>query len=396
MKKYLIITLSILLFLISCQNQNPAQEIQVGGVTQKQFSDQFFLMDTVVNIKIFSKQNPTKLLKETKKIMNEDEKRFDRHNPESEISLLNKDRKIFTEYDKLYDLIFKSSIIDTATNGYFCVKLGKLLEFWNPAGKKYEEFPYNPESFRSSIFAGKIFQEELKPPMPTIPDIPKAQTSLKGDFLLELGGIAKGYIIDYGYYYLKANGIKAGLINAGGDVLVWGGKYKRTGCWTVGIQVPNKPQGTFDYIVKLKDGAVTTSGDYERFFYVGDKKFHHIINTRTMLPSDQAHSVTVIIDKPVFLFTMSSQQKAIQMGNSKYVNNISEEQVKQFNFPLLATEADALSTAIMCMPKEEARKFCNENNIKAIIYERDMNVFISAPLKNSKKIKLERKNNADK
>lgn len=108
---------------------------------------------------------------------------------------------------------------------------------------------------------------------------------------ITLDGIAKGYIIDCAAELIKRHGIKHALINAGGDIRAAGGKENGTP-WKVGVQNPDK-KGPFLDIVKMNDGAMATSGNYEIYFDE-EKLYHHIVNPRTGLSPGQSDSVTVM------------------------------------------------------------------------------------------------------
>lgn len=107
------------------------------------------------------------------------------------------------------------------------------------------------------------------------------------------GGIAKGYIVDAGLGVLRGHGIVHALINAGGDVGAFGGK-PGGGSWTLALR---NPRNESDYVtlISLRDGAVATSGDYERYF-TPDKSVHHIIDPRTGYSAAPVISATVIAD----------------------------------------------------------------------------------------------------
>lgn len=109
---------------------------------------------------------------------------------------------------------------------------------------------------------------------------------------IDLGGIAKGYITDRIAAILEANGIDFGLVNAGGDIRFLGPKTDGTP-WRVGIKNPDEPSEYFA-IVEAQGGSIVTSGDYERYFVEGGKRYHHIINPATGLPASEVRSVTVI------------------------------------------------------------------------------------------------------
>jgi thiamine biosynthesis lipoprotein len=108
---------------------------------------------------------------------------------------------------------------------------------------------------------------------------------------ITLDGIAKGYIIDCAAELIKRHGIKHALINAGGDIRAAGGKENGTP-WKVGVQNPAK-EGPYLDIVKMNDGAMATSGNYEIYFDE-EKLYHHIVNPRTGLSPRQSDSVTVV------------------------------------------------------------------------------------------------------
>jgi thiamine biosynthesis lipoprotein len=111
---------------------------------------------------------------------------------------------------------------------------------------------------------------------------------------IDLGGIAKGYAIDRAGEILKKNGIQDFIINYGGDMLVCGKKGKKP--WKVGIKNPEESNGFFKTL-EFGEGSCTgvaTSGDYERFFIIDDKKYSHIFDPRTGRPSVDARSVTVV------------------------------------------------------------------------------------------------------
>ena len=106
---------------------------------------------------------------------------------------------------------------------------------------------------------------------------------------LDLGGIAKGMIIDKAVQILKAEGIAAGIVEAGGDLFCFGDKD-----WRVGVQHPRKP-GLLGVIV-VRDQAVCGSGDY--YQYVIDEnsqeRLHHIIDPAKMKSAGKSISVTVM------------------------------------------------------------------------------------------------------
>ncbi len=108
---------------------------------------------------------------------------------------------------------------------------------------------------------------------------------------IDLGGIAKLYILDAGMQMLKQRGITHAMINGGGDVAVMGSHQGRP--WRIGIRHPRRGDvllGT----VELTQGWVVTSGDYERYFFRDGKRYHHILDPRSGYPAEGPQQVTLV------------------------------------------------------------------------------------------------------
>jgi thiamine biosynthesis lipoprotein len=111
---------------------------------------------------------------------------------------------------------------------------------------------------------------------------------LKEGMGITLGGIAKGFAVDRAIAVLKGSGVERGLIDIGGDIRGFGPQR-----WRIAVQHPR-----YEYewlgVIELKNEAVATSGDYRRFFFLGARRVHHILNPKTGQPADGVMSVTVI------------------------------------------------------------------------------------------------------
>ena len=108
---------------------------------------------------------------------------------------------------------------------------------------------------------------------------------------INLGGIAKGYAVERAAALLRGRGVRHAVLNAGGDTRVLGDRRGRP--WVVGIR---HPRGDGEVVTRLPlvDEAISTSGDYERFFEEDGRRYHHILNPRTGRPTEGVLSVTVI------------------------------------------------------------------------------------------------------
>lgn len=109
---------------------------------------------------------------------------------------------------------------------------------------------------------------------------------------LDFGGIAKGWALDRAARQLRAAGIHNALINIGGNILVLGKNGERP--WHVALRDPRQPQDVMLELDLLDGEAVGTSGDYQRFFTVGNTRYSHLLDPRTGQPARELASVTVI------------------------------------------------------------------------------------------------------
>ena len=109
---------------------------------------------------------------------------------------------------------------------------------------------------------------------------------------IDLGGFSKEYAVDRVASILLEHGVKSALINFGGDVRALGSKPDGSP-WQIGIQDPRQLNQCFATLA-LSQGALTTSGDYERYFESNGKRYCHIINPKTGVPVSYWRSITVL------------------------------------------------------------------------------------------------------
>lgn len=136
---------------------------------------------------------------------------------------------------------------------------------------------------------------------------------------IDLGGIAKGYAVDNAIAILKNCGIKNGLVSAGGDSRILGDRQGRP--WMMGIRHPRNKN---DIAVKLplSNTAISTSGDYERFFIEDGKRYHHIIKPATGKSVKSIWSVTVIAGSSILADALSTT--VFVLGEKKGLKLIDE------------------------------------------------------------------------
>jgi thiamine biosynthesis lipoprotein len=128
-------------------------------------------------------------------------------------------------------------------------------------------------------------------------DLEKNTVDLPAGMRIGLGGIAKGYGVDRAMAVLLEHDIKHAIVNAGGDLKALGKKYGEP--WEVAIRHPRNRERVIASL-PVSNTCVVTSGDYERFFEHEGRRYHHIIDPRTGLPSTGCMSATVVAPDAAF------------------------------------------------------------------------------------------------
>lgn len=113
-----------------------------------------------------------------------------------------------------------------------------------------------------------------------------------GEASLDVGAIAKGYAAQQLCKYAKENLWESAVISLGGNVITYGTKDGDK--WSIAIDNPDESKSEYLHTLKITDMSVVTSADTQRYYNVDGKRYCHIINPETLMPSEYMHSVTVI------------------------------------------------------------------------------------------------------
>ncbi len=190
--------------------------------------------------------------------------------------------------DELYLLIEKSLWYSEKTAGAFDITFASVGWFYDYREKKQPSAAQREKLLPAVNYKGLRLDKAKKRLFYEHPDI-----------RIDLGGIAKGYAVDNSITLLQKLGVQHAMVSAGGDSRVLGDKRGRP--WLVGIKNPraeHKQKSEPVIYLPLENTAVSTSGDYERYFIdeSSGKRVHHIINPKTGESANGVISVTVLAD----------------------------------------------------------------------------------------------------
>lgn len=238
------------------------------------------------------------------------------YDPAAEAARLNASGRLNVPSPELIEILESAVRFFEITRGAFDVTIEPLLALWRPAPETDVQFwELDPQAQQEAISetrpligSDRIILQRNPPAIELAPGM-----------AINLGGIAKGYVVDRGIEALSGAGIEHALINAGGDIAAIGGKPEG-GAWEIALR---DPQGLADELIRfeLRDGAIATSGNYLRY-YDPHAQVGHIMDPRTGYTAHAASSATVIAPT--------------------------------------CTEADALATAVFVLGPDEGLEIVNE------------------------------------
>jgi len=204
------------------------------------------------------------------------------YKPESEVSRVNAGAaktpmKISRE---LYDLLQTSIDYSKLTRGTFDITYASVGYLYD-----YRKHIHPNDSTIAAALPGISYHH--------IRLDPKAQTVFfdRPGVRIDFGGIGKGYAVDRGIAVLQKRGITHAMVNAGGDTRIIGDRFGKP--WVTGIRHPDDERKIV-LRIPIVDAALSTSGDYERYFDEGGVRYHHILNPRTGKSPHVVRSVTII------------------------------------------------------------------------------------------------------
>lgn len=200
----------------------------------------------------------------------------------SELSVINAKagRQPVVISDEMFELLDKSVNISELTKGAFDITFASVGYLYN-----YKANQRPDEATIASLLAA-ISYKHIK-----LNKYNKSVAFTHEKVKVDLGGIAKGHAVDNSISLLERMGIMHGLVTAGGDTRLIGDRRGKP--WIVGIRDPRDKEKQA-VVMPLQDSAMSTSGDYERFFEEDGKRYHHILSPKTGKSTYDVQSVSII------------------------------------------------------------------------------------------------------
>lgn len=217
--------------------------------------------------------------------------------------------------EKLIEFLLYAKEMYTLTDGEMNVMLGSVLRLWHESREAAEADPAaaaipSEDELLEAFAHTSIDALEIDPVKNTVRiSDPKAA--------IDVGALGKGYATERAAEYLERDGAEGYVLNIGGNIRCIGTKPDGSS-WVTAIRNPDRSSDDFACRIRIRDMSCVTSGIYERYFTVAGQRYHHIIDKDTLFPAAYYDSLTVL-----------THDSAL---------------------------ADALSTALFCMPWEESKE----------------------------------------
>ena len=249
---------------------------------------QFYAMDTVMNLTVYGDRAEDAVEAAMKRV-GEIETLSSSYLSDSDVSKINAEAgtSAVVVSPEVLKMVQTAVQYEKITGGAFDITLGPLISLWG-IGTDHKNVPSQAEIDRALALVGsdKIQISEAK----------RTVMLSQPGMSIDLGGIAKGFAADEILRIFQEYGIQSALINLGSSSIYALGNKPDGSSWTVAIRHP-LDEGAYLCVVQLTDQALSTSGDYERYFIQNGKRYHHIFDPATGYPADAGiMSSTIVID----------------------------------------------------------------------------------------------------
>ncbi len=234
---------------------------------------------------------------------------FSFHRDDSELATLNREGKAKVS-PELLRVIQVGQLVSNATDGAFDVSVGPMIDLWRRCAElgrlpNEEEFESHKELVGFRFVSVNVNESRV--------------TLQRKNMIVDLGGVAKGFIADRAADILQGHGIKRGIVDAGGNLALFNSVGEEP--FKVGVRHPERPNERIA-VLSIDSGAVVTSGCYERFYEIGGAHYCHILDPRTGQPAGELLSATIVASEGAYADALSTavmvlgKEKGLQVINS--------------------------------------------------------------------------------
>ncbi len=242
--------------------------------------DIYGTFDTLCSISVHSASDTTE---QYENLLRELDRKLNAHTSDSLVGRLNSGETV-TLAPEMTDFLCTAVSYTNMLSDYFDITVNPIVESW----AKAEENSALPDDIPQKLKLTGADCIHI--------DIDNNTAQLKEDGTsITLGAIAKGYAANVIADKMRQDGISSGLVNLGGNIYALGKKPDGSE-WNIAISDP-KNSAQAAVTVKCTDKAVVTSGDYERYFELNGKRYHHIIDPKTGYPSESGLNSVTVIDR---------------------------------------------------------------------------------------------------
>ncbi len=252
---------------------------------------------------------------------------FSSYSNDSHLSRLNASKTLVAPPTDLVNLLIRSREAFENSEGYFDISIQSAIDIWNKAARE-KRLPSKRKlkKARTSVgFSNAVIRMD------------SLRLEINSNITLNLGGIAKGYIIDKVYLFLYDQGFEDFLVEAAGDIRVCGSPPESP-YWPISVS----PDARLGFYVKLKSGqAIATSGSTYRFRQIKGRRYSHIIDPKTLTPVTHNTISTVIADNAVAADYLASTLNIVE--DSKLIEAITKKE-KNTDFILFSRDGIILKS----------------------------------------------------
>lgn len=257
------------------------------------YQEQGYVFGTLVEVSIYGEEE-SKAKAAVVAVMQEFQRLNDllhawKPSPLSELNLAFTHSETRAVTPELAAMLQQAAVLSQRSGGMFNPAIGGLVKLWGFQADEFKAVLPDDQQVAALVAANPQMGDLTFQPAPAGDAVEVGSRNPAVQF--DLGGYAKGYALDRAIALLKQQGIHHALVNIGGNVMALGQHGSRP--WRVGIQHPRKPAPLAT--LELHDGeAIGTSGDYQRYFEFGGRRYCHLIDPRNGHPAQGVQAVTIL------------------------------------------------------------------------------------------------------